>query len=130
MNLSEPFIRRPVATTLIMAGIALAGFAGYLQLPVSPLPQVDTPTITVSASMAGASPEIMASTVATPLERHLGQIADVTEMTSQSSGDQRGPRRSAPGAAQQPHLPQGQPGRRPHPNSRAHLQNADAGRSL
>jgi multidrug efflux pump len=85
VNLSEPFIRRPVATTLIMAGIALAGFAGYLQLPVSPLPQVDTPTITVSASMAGASPEIMASTVATPLERHLGQIADVTEMTSQSS---------------------------------------------
>jgi multidrug efflux pump len=85
VNISEPFIRRPVATTLIMVGIALAGFAGYLQLPVSPLPQVDSPTITVQASMAGASPETMASSVATPLERHLGQIADVTEMTSPSS---------------------------------------------
>ena len=85
MNLSEPFVRRPVATTLITVGIALAGAAAYFQLPVSPLPQVDSPTITVSASMAGASPETMASSVATPLERHLGQIADVTEMTSSSA---------------------------------------------
>ncbi len=85
MNISGIFIRRPVATTLLTIGIALAGSAAYLKLPVSPLPQVDFPTINVSASMAGASPETMASAVATPLERHLGQIADVTEMTSSSS---------------------------------------------
>ncbi len=85
MNLSEPFIRRPVATTLLTIGVALAGIAAYVQLPVSPLPQVDFPTITVSANMAGASPETMASSVATPLERRLGTIADVTEMTSSSS---------------------------------------------
>jgi multidrug efflux pump len=85
MNLSEPFIRRPVATTLLTLGIALAGALAYFKLPVSPLPQVDFPTISVQASMAGASPDVMAATVATPLERHLGQIADVTEMTSQSS---------------------------------------------
>jgi multidrug efflux pump len=82
---SEPFIRRPVATTLLTAGIALAGCIAYFKLPVAPLPQVDFPTISVSASMAGASPDVMAATVATPLERHLGQIADVTEMTSSSS---------------------------------------------
>jgi multidrug efflux pump len=85
VNISELFIRRPVATTLFTVGIAMAGLAGYFQLPVSPLPQVDSPTITVQASMAGASPETMASSVATPLERHLGQIADVTEMTSSSA---------------------------------------------
>jgi len=85
MNLSEPFIRRPVATTLLTLGIALAGALAYFKLPVSPLPQVDFPTISVSATMAGASPDVMAATVATPLERHLGQIADVTEMTSSSS---------------------------------------------
>jgi multidrug efflux pump len=85
MNLSEPFIRRPVATTLLTFGIALAGTLAYFKLPVSPLPQVDFPTIAVSAQMAGASPDVMAATVATPLERHLGQIADVTEMTSSSS---------------------------------------------
>jgi multidrug efflux pump len=84
MNLSAPFIRRPVATTLITAGIALSGMAAYFQLPVSPVPKVDIPTINVSASMPGASPETMASTVATPLERHLGAIPDVTEMTSRS----------------------------------------------
>jgi multidrug efflux pump len=82
---SEPFIRRPVATTLLSVGIALAGVIAYFKLPVAPLPQVDFPTISVSASMAGASPDVMAATVATPLERHLGQIADVTEMTSSSS---------------------------------------------
>ncbi len=85
MSLSEPFIRRPVATTLLTVGIALAGGIAYFRLPVAPLPQVDYPTISVSASMAGASPDVMASTVATPLERHLGTIADVTEMTSTSS---------------------------------------------
>src|SRR6202034_1166868 len=85
MSLSDPFIRRPVATTLLTVGIALAGGIAYFKLPVAPLPQVDFPTISVSASMAGASPDVMAATVATPLERHLGQIADVTEMTSQSS---------------------------------------------
>jgi multidrug efflux pump len=85
VNPSEPFIRRPVATTLLTVGLALAGIIAYTKLPVSPLPQVDSPTISVQASMAGASPDVMAATVATPLERHLGQIADVTEMTSQSS---------------------------------------------
>ncbi|HEY6823860.1 MAG TPA: efflux RND transporter permease subunit, partial [Steroidobacteraceae bacterium] len=85
LNPSEPFIRRPVATTLLSLGVALAGAMTYTLLPVAPLPQVDSPTISVSASMAGASPDVMAATVATPLERHLGQIADVTEMTSSSS---------------------------------------------
>ena len=85
MNFSTIFVKRPVATTLLSIGIALAGIAAYFKLPVSPLPQVDFPTINVSASMAGASPETMASSVATPLERHLGSISDVTEMTSSSS---------------------------------------------
>jgi multidrug efflux pump len=85
VNVSEIFVRRPVAATLFTAGIVLAGAAAYLKLPVAPFPQVDTATITVSASMPGASPETMATTVATPLERHLGAIADVTEMTSSSS---------------------------------------------
>jgi multidrug efflux pump len=85
VNLSEVFIRRPVATTLFTAGIVLAGATAYLKLAVAPFPQVDTATISVSASMAGASPETMATSVATPLERHLGAIADVTEMTSSSS---------------------------------------------
>jgi len=85
MNLSQPFIRRPVATTLLTLGVLLAGMLGYVQLPVSPLPQVDFPTISVSATMPGASPDTMANSVAAPLERHLGEIADVTEMTSQSS---------------------------------------------
>ena len=85
MNIAEPFIRRPVATTLLTAGIALAGMAAYRLLPVSPLPQFDMPTIVVQASMAGANPETMATSVATPLERHLGAIADVVEMTSTSS---------------------------------------------
>ena len=85
MNISEIFVRRPVAATLFTAGIVLAGGVAYLKLPVAPFPQVDSATITVSASMPGASPETMATTVATPLERHLGAIADVTEMTSSSS---------------------------------------------
>jgi len=84
-SLSEPFIRRPVATTLLTIGIALAGMVSFGLLPVSPLPQVDFPTIVVSASLPGASPETMSTSVATPLERQLGRIAGVTEMTSNSS---------------------------------------------
>jgi multidrug efflux pump len=85
VSLSSPFIRRPVATTLLTIGIALAGMFAFGKLPVAPLPQVDFPTISVNAQMPGASPETMATTVATPLERHLGVIADVTEMTSSST---------------------------------------------
>jgi len=84
MNISAPFIRRPVGTTLLTIAVALAGAVAYLQLPVAPLPQVDFPTISVSASLPGASPEIMASSVAAPLERQFGRIAGVTEMTSAS----------------------------------------------
>jgi multidrug efflux pump len=85
MSLSTPFIRRPVATTLLTLAVAACGAVAYFQLPISPLPQVDFPTITVSAQLPGASPQVVATSVATPLERHLGQIADVTEMTSASS---------------------------------------------
>ena len=85
MNISLPFIQRPIATTLLTIGIALAGMVAFRLLPVSPLPQVDYPTISISASMPGASPETMAATVATPLERAMGSIAGVTEMTSTSS---------------------------------------------
>jgi multidrug efflux pump len=85
LNLSAPFIRRPVATVLLTIGLAMAGIAAFFVLPVSPLPQVDYPTISVSASLSGASPEVMASSVATPLERRLGTISGVNEMTSQSS---------------------------------------------
>ena len=84
MSLSSPFIRRPVATTLLTAAIALAGAVAFRELPVSPLPQIDFPTISVGASLPGASPEIMASSVATPLERQFGRIAGITEMTSSS----------------------------------------------
>jgi hydrophobe/amphiphile efflux-1 (HAE1) family protein len=85
MNLSAPFIKRPIGTALLTAAIALAGMAAFRLLPVSPLPQVDFPTVSVSASLPGASPEIMASSVATPLEREFGRIAAVTEMTAQST---------------------------------------------
>ena len=84
MNLSSPFIHRPVATSLLTAAIALAGAVAFLSLPVSSLPQIDFPTISVSAQLPGASPEIMASSVATPLERQFGRIAGITEMTSSS----------------------------------------------
>jgi len=84
MNISAPFISRPVATTLLTLGIALSGALAFSRLPVAPLPQVDFPTISVSAQLPGASPETVATSVASPLERHLGQIAGVTEMTSQS----------------------------------------------
>jgi len=85
MNLSAPFIARPVATTLSTLGVALAGTVAFNLLPVAALPRVDLPAISVSASIPGASPEVMASSVATPLERHLGAIADVDDMTSTSS---------------------------------------------
>src|SRR6202000_2626052 len=85
MNLSAPFIPRPVATTLITVAIAIAGAIGFTVLPVSPLPQVDFPTISVSAGLPGGSAQIMASSVATPLERQFGHIAGVSEMTSSSS---------------------------------------------
>jgi multidrug efflux pump len=85
VNISAPFIARPVATTLLTIGIALAGIFAFFKLPVSPLPQVDFPTISVQAQLPGASPDTVATSVAAPLERHLGQIADVTQMTSTSS---------------------------------------------
>jgi len=85
MNISAPFIHRPVATTLLTIGVALSGAVAFMLLPVAPLPRIDVPAIFVSAQLPGASPEVMASTVATPLERHLGAIADVDDMTSTSS---------------------------------------------
>jgi len=85
VNLSAPFILRPVATTLLTIGVIIAGAVAFGLLPVSPLPQVDFPTVSVSASLPGASPDTMAATVAAPLERSLGRIASVTEMTSVSS---------------------------------------------
>ncbi|HEU4550559.1 MAG TPA: efflux RND transporter permease subunit, partial [Rhizomicrobium sp.] len=85
MNIAALFIRRRIATTLLALGLGLAGMTAYFLLPVAPLPNIDIPTIVVSASMAGASPETMSSSVATPLERHLGTIAGVTEMTSSSN---------------------------------------------
>src|SRR5579862_2751884 len=85
MSISTPFIKRPVATTLLMIAFTLAGGIAYRLLPVSALPEVDFPTITVQASLPGASPEVMAASVATPLEKQFTRIADVTEMTSSSS---------------------------------------------
>ena len=85
MNISAPFIDRPVATTLLTIGLALSGVIAFRLLPVAPLPQVDFPTISVTANLPGASPENMATSVATPLERQLGRIAGVTEMTSTST---------------------------------------------
>ena len=84
-GLSGPFIRRPVATTLFMAAILLAGLVAYPLLPVAPLPQIDFPTIAVSAALPGASPETMAASVAQPLERQIAQIPGVSQMTSTSS---------------------------------------------
>src|SRR3954467_2622380 len=84
MSISEPFIRRPIATSLLMAGILLIGIVAFPMLPVAPLPQVDFPTIQVSAKLPGASPETMASAVATPLETQFAAIPGVTELTSSS----------------------------------------------
>src|SRR5256886_2476641 len=83
-NFSAPFIRRPVATSLITVAILLSGVVAFRFLPVAPLPQVDFPTISVGANLPGASPVTMASAVATPLERQFGRIAGVTQMTSSS----------------------------------------------
>src|ERR1700675_2366066 len=88
MNLVEPFIRRPIGTVLLTLGVALAGVGAYFLLPVAPLPSVDFPVVQVQASLPGASPETMATSVATPLERRLGHIADVSEMTSSSRTSQ------------------------------------------
>src|SRR4051794_16089891 len=85
MSVSTPFIHRPVGTALLTAAVALSGIISFQMLPVSPLPQVDFPTISVSAQLPGASPETMASSVATPLEKQFTRIAGVTEMTSSSS---------------------------------------------
>ena len=85
MNISTPFIGRPVATTLLTLGVALAGVLAFVKLPVAPLPQVDYPTISVDAQLPGASPATVSNSVTEPLERHLGRIADVTEMTSESA---------------------------------------------
>src|SRR5260221_9059121 len=84
MSFSEPFIRRPVGTALLSAAVLMAGALGFSMLPVAPLPQVEFPTISVTAGLPGASPETMASSVAMPLERQFGRIAGVTEMTSTS----------------------------------------------
>src|SRR5437868_7352358 len=84
MNISTGFIKRPIATSLLMAGIFLVGVVAFPLLPVAPLPQVDFPTIQVSASLPGASPETMASSVAQPLEFQIGQIPGVTQLTSTS----------------------------------------------
>jgi multidrug efflux pump len=155
MNLSEPFIRRPVATVLLTIGLALAGIAGFMVLPVSPLPQVDFPVISVSASLPGASPETMATSVATPLERRLGTIAGVNEMTSSSGvGSSRvtlqfelnrnidaaarqvqaainASRVDLPSTpAQQPDLPQGQSVGRSGHHPGAHVQHQNAGADL
>src|SRR4030088_1226666 len=85
MNPSKPFILRPVATSLLMTGILLAGFAAYRQLPVSALPEVDYPTIQVLTFYPGANPEVMASSVTAPLERQFGQVPGLSRMTSTSS---------------------------------------------
>src|SRR5881392_1404057 len=85
MNISEPFIRRPVATSLLMAGVVLMGLLGYVLLPISALPPVDFPTIQVTAQYPGASPDVMASSVTTPLERQFGEISGLGMMTSVSS---------------------------------------------
>src|SRR6202789_2251139 len=85
MSISAPFIERPVATTLLTIALTLAGGIAYFQLPVAPLPQVDFPTINVQANLPGASPEVMAASVATPLEKQFTRIAGVTEMTSRST---------------------------------------------
>ncbi|OYV55754.1 MAG: hypothetical protein B7Z71_13060, partial [Acidocella sp. 21-58-7] len=84
MNISAIFIKRPVATTLLTVGIALSGALAFFKLPVAPLPSISFPTIQVAANQAGASPNTMATSVAGPLERHLGVISGLTEMTSQS----------------------------------------------
>ena len=93
MNIAEPFIRRPVMTTVIMTALALFGWFAYRALPVSDLPNVDFPTIVVTANLPGASPEVMATSVTAPLERQLGQMPGLTQMLSTSSAGARRRRR-------------------------------------
>src|SRR6059058_381326 len=90
MHISAPFIRRPVATTLLSVALLIVGAIAYSKLPVAPLPEVEFPTVSVNAGLPGASPETMASAVATPLERQFGRIAGVTQMTSSSGLGQTG----------------------------------------
>ena len=155
MSLSSTFIDRPIGTTLLTIAVALAGGVAYFFLPVSPLPQVEFPTIQVSASLPGASPETMASSVATPLERQFGRIAGVTEMTSSSSlGNTQvvlqfdlsrnvdaaardvqaainAARGNLPvGSSVESELPQGQPGRRADHAARARLRRRGQGPDL
>jgi multidrug efflux pump subunit AcrB len=146
MGPSTPFIRRPIATTLLTFGLAAAGAVAFFKLPVSPLPQVDFPTISVQATLPGASPQDVATTVASPLERHLGQIADVTEMTSSSTvgstritlqfgtrrpgGDQRVTGGPSNQPADQSDLPQGQSRRRPDPDPDLDVGHHDPRRSV
>src|SRR5574337_105140 len=85
VNLSRPFVERPIGTVLLTAGVALAGIAGFFALPVASLPPIELPVISVNAAIPGASPQTMATSVATPLERHLGIIAGVNEITSTSA---------------------------------------------
>ncbi len=147
MSLSSPFIRRPVATTLLTIAVAIAGAIAFTVLPVSPLPQVDFPTINVNAGLPGASAQIMAASVATPLERQFSHIAGITEMTSSSSlgvdrhhpavrsqprhrrrrarragGHQRGAHLSARQSSLQSVLSQSQSGRLAHHDSRPDLE--------
>src|ERR1051325_5415638 len=136
MNIARLFIQRKIATTLLAIGLGLAGLVAYFLLPVSPYPNIDIPTIAVSANMPGASPETMASSVATPLERHLGAIAGVTEMTSRSNVNntqivlQFDINRDIDGAALQSHLPQVQSCGFSHPDPGHDLQDPVAGTDL
>ena len=149
---SRPFILRPVATSLLMAAILLAGFVGYQQLPVSALPEVDYPIIQVLTFYPGAGPEVMASSVTAPLERQFGQMPGLKQMTSVSSGGgsvitlefnldenidvaeqevqaaiNARQQLSAHRPAQSAHLQQGKPGRRAHHDPGADLRLAAAG---
>ena len=152
MNISETFIRRPVATTLLTVGVTLVGVVAFRFLPVSALPQVEFPTISVSANLPGASPETMATSVAAPLEHQFARIAGVTEMTSSSalgssehhlairtepryrrrgagcsSRDHGGPRRSPGQSPQQTHVSQDQSGRRADSHSVLDLRHREPG---
>ena len=151
MNISEPFVKRPVATSLLMVGVLLVGLLGYHLLPISALPPVDFPTIQVVAQYPGASPDVMASSVTTPLERQFGQISGLATMTSVSSFGQRDhhaavrprpqhrccfagragrhqrrSRCSADGHAQPAYLQQSQSRRHAYPHARAHVRHAAA----
>jgi hypothetical protein len=124
MSISAPFIGRPIATSLVMAAIFLVGAVAYPILPVAPLPQIDFPTIQVSASLPGASPETMASSVAAPLERQFAQIAGVAQMTSASTLGSTAVRRAARSAGV-PFRPFGHRADRHHPADRHRQEERD-----